>query len=325
MASRIHTIERHEAGQTILSWLQRRLGLPRQEALTQLASRKVRINGMPCSSAEWRLRAGQRIELPAPREQPRRRPESPSHGPIVVRHVDAAIVVVDKPANLTTMRHAEESAEFGRRAQRYLPTTLADLLPDLLASYNRGKPVPVRAVHRLDRDTTGLVVFARTPKAEASLGMQFRAHSIDRVYQAIVRGQATCQRIESWLVRDRGDGRRGSGPSSDQAQRAVTHVELLESLGVFSLVQCRLETGRTHQVRIHLGEAGTPLCGEKVYDRPLHGRPYPDSSDFPRPALHAATLGLDHPTTGERLHWESDLPRDMASLLRHLRQKHQSS
>jgi 23S rRNA pseudouridine1911/1915/1917 synthase len=225
---------------------------------------------------------------------------------------------VDKPPGLTTMRHAEEAAEFGARARRYLPATLADLLPGLLARAGE-RATAVRAVHRLDKETSGLVVFARTVEAERHLGRQFRAHSTDRLYLALVRGRAQEGRIESWLVRDRGDGRRGSSPKPGEGQRAVTHVRIVEDLGAYALVECRLETGRTHQVRIHLGEAGTPLCGERVYDRPPHGKPWPDGSRAQRVMLHAATLGFDHPATGKRLHFTSPLPKDMAELLRKLR------
>src|SRR5437016_14202890 len=132
--------------------------------------------------------------------------------------------------------------------------------------------------------------------------MQFRAHSTERLYLAVVRGKARAGRIESWLVRDRGDGRRGSSPTPGEGQRAVTHVRVVEELGDYTLVECRLETGRTHQVRIHLGENGTPLCGEHVYDRPLHGKPIlPDRSRMTRIALHAATLGFTHPRTGQKM------------------------
>jgi 23S rRNA pseudouridine1911/1915/1917 synthase len=217
------------------------------------------------------------------------------------------------------MRHPDEVAEFGKRARRFLPPTLADLLPGLLA--RGGPPAPVRAVHRLDKETSGLVVFARTPEAESALGKQFRAHAVERSYLAVVRGRACEGRIESRLVRNRGDGRRGSTTEAGGGQHAVTHVRLVEALGEYSLVECRLETGRTHQVRIHLGEAGTPLCGERVYDRPPHGRPLPDASGFPRVALHAAVLGFEHPATGERLLWRSPLPQDMADLVRRLRRQ----
>ena len=231
----------------------------------------------------------------------------------IIRFADAHIVVVDKPPGLTTMRHPHEAAEFGARGRRYLPTTLADQLPGLLGG---GK---VRAVHRLDKDTSGLVVFARTRAAERHFGQQFRAHTVERCYRAIVRGRALAQRIESWLVRDRGDGRRGSSSTPGDGQRAVTHVRVVGEVGAYTLVECRLETGRTHQVRIHLGEAGTPICGDHVYDRPLHGRPLPDGSAMSRIALHAATLGITHPATGKRMHWQSPLPADMNALLARLR------
>jgi 23S rRNA pseudouridine1911/1915/1917 synthase len=237
---------------------------------------------------------------------------------VTIRHADSHIVVVDKPSGLTTMRHAREAAEFGRRAQRFLPATLADLLPALM-SRGKAKGGPVRAVHRLDKDTSGLVVFARSVNAERHLGKQFRAHSIERRYVAIVRGQAKSGRIESYLIDDRGDGRRGSTNEPTRGKRAVTHVKVLEDLCDYTLVECRLDTGRTHQVRIHLGEQGTPICGERVYDRPLHGKPLPDTSGARRLALHASLLGLDHPATGKRMVWSSPLPKDMEMLLKKLR------
>lgn len=221
------------------------------------------------------------------------------------------------------MRHPEDIAEQGPKARRYLPPTLADLVPVLLARAHARKHQAVRAVHRLDNETTGLVVFARTVEAEKGLSKQFRDHSVERRYLALVRGRARPGRIESDLVRDRGDGRRGSKPGDQSSQHAVTEVTVVEELAAFTLVQCKLETGRTHQVRIHLGEAGTPLCGERVYDRSLDGRPLPDTSGAIRVMLHAATLGLEHPTTGKRLHWTSHLPPDMRNLLKRLRRQAQ--
>jgi 23S rRNA pseudouridine1911/1915/1917 synthase len=274
-------------------------------------------------------RKGDRKKGEAPKGRYPLRSESraPRSALPVLRHVDAHVVVVDKPAGLTTMRHPGEAAEFGARARKFLPPTLADLLPGLLARGPTSRPPRVRAVHRLDKETSGLVVFARTPAAEASLGQQFRAHTTERRYLALVRGRARPGRIESSLVRDRGDGRRGSSPEPGAGQRAVTYVRVVEDLGDFTLVECRLETGRTHQVRIHLGESGTPLCGERVYDRPLHGAPLPDESGAARPMLHAARLGFDHPATGRRMSWEAALPADMHQLLTRLRRrkKQQSS
>jgi 23S rRNA pseudouridine1911/1915/1917 synthase len=287
----------------------------------------------------------------AGRSPTRRFPVSPFRGKAVpvIRYCDDQVVVVEKPAGLTTMRHPEEAAEFGARGRRFLPRTLADLLPELLAAREKRKrrngekvkrrvsagPSPIRrfpvspfrscrAVHRLDKETSGLVVFARTPEAERHLGRQFRVHSIERRYWAVVRGRAKPGTIETRLVRDRGDGRRGSS-SIGAGQRAVTHVRVLENLGEFTLVECQLETGRTHQVRIHLGESGTPICGECVYDRPTHGQPFPDHSHSPRLALHASRLDFDHPKTEKRMSWASPLPEEMNKLLIRLRKRKDDS
>jgi 23S rRNA pseudouridine1911/1915/1917 synthase len=318
MRTQSFIVARPDAGRSALDWLRRRLSLGRGAALELLRSGRVRLAGAVCQDPQRRLQPGERVEVRLPAEQAAGpQPSRTTPRPVVV-FADAQLAVVDKPPGLTTMRHADEEAEFGARARRYLPPTLADLLPPLLDS---GRPRPVFAVHRLDKDTSGLVVFARSKQAESNLGQQFREHGIERLYLALVRGRAESRRIESWLVHDRGDGRRGSSGEAGVGQHAVTHVRLVEDLGGFSLVECRLETGRTHQVRIHLGEAGWPLCGERLYDRPPHGAPLPDDSGAARTALHAATLGADHPVSGERLRWEAPLPSDMADLLKRLRRR----
>jgi 23S rRNA pseudouridine1911/1915/1917 synthase len=330
MSIRFFIVGRAEAGRALGDCLCARLALPRSLVRRLLREKQVRVNGTAWSDPERRLQRGQRVQVRLPKTPERQDKAAPPHQPAprpfhgpqpVLRHVDEQIVVVEKPAGLTTMRHAEEVAEFGKRARRFLPPTLADLLPDLLTRKNAEGKTIVRAVHRLDNETSGLVVFARTVESERHLGQQFRKHTIERQYLAVVRGQAKEGRIESWLVRDRGDGRRGSSATPGEGQRAVTHVRVVEALGDYSLVECRLETGRTHQVRIHLGEAGTPLCGERIYDRPLHGKPAPDGSGIGRIALHAALLGLEHPATGKRLRWTSPLPKDMADLVRRLRKQ----
>lgn len=336
MPAHVFQVSPREKGQTLAALLKRHLSVSWAQAKKLIERRSVRVNGQVCADVVRRPKPGARIDVwlekqgparPAPLVKPPANAKSPATKKTQVTtrrareatpraslvYMDDHILVVEKPSGITTMRHAEEAAEFGARAKRFLPPTLADQLPRLT-----GKPEPVRAVHRLDRDTSGLVVFARTPEAEADLGQQFRAHTIARRYLALVRGRPSAERIESWLVRDRGDGRRGSGEPGE-GQRAVTHVRLVEELGPYALVECRLETGRTHQVRIHLGESGAPLCGERVYDRPPHGAPHPDGSAAPRVMLHAATLGLKHPASGEWMEWHSPLPADMEELLKRLR------
>lgn len=305
-------IEPRLVGRSLLEVLQSVFKLPRKQAFAALQQRHVRICGGVCLDPERRVKLGQHIQLEL--KSSADKPIAESAPRIFVRFSDEHLVVVEKPAGLTTVRHADEVEALGKRAKKFLPPTLVDLLPDVLAG--SGKPIKgrIRAVHRIDKETSGLVVMARTGEAESNLGKQFRAYTTGRRYLALVRGQAANARIESHFVADRGDGRRGSG--AEEGQHAVTLVRVVEALGAFTLVECELETGRTHQVRIHLGEAGTPLCGERVYDRPLHGKPLPDTSNAKRPMLHAAYLALDHPATGKRMEWHAKLPKDMEALLK---------
>src|SRR5262249_60879395 len=143
---------------------------------------------------------------------------------------------------------------------------------------------------------------------EAGLGRQFRHHTVVRRYLAIVPGRVRPQRVATNLVRDRGDGRRGSTTLANVGKEAVTHVEVEEFLPGYTVLSCRLETGRTHQIRIHLAEIGHPVCGEKVYKRRLGQPPAPDPSGAPRLALHATELGFAHPVPAEPLHWSMPLP-----------------
>src|SRR5258708_18337767 len=315
MGKHVFVIQPRQAGQPLAHVLRGELHKSTVEIHRLIESRQVWVNGKLCLEVKRRLQTGARVEVRQPGQG---RPRSDGGQPDI-RYLDRYIVVVDKPRGLTTMRHANEAAEFGARSKRFLPPTLADFLPDLIAARQPGKPGRVRAVHRLDKETSGLVVFARTPEAESHLGKQFRAHAIERRYLAVVRGHAKGGEIESDFVQERGDGRRGSTSNSGQGKRAVTHVRVVAQLGDFTLAECCLETGRTHQVRIHLGEAGTAICGERIYDRPIHGKPYPETSGFKRVALHAATLGFIHPASGERKAWTSALPKDMAELVKRLR------
>ena len=347
-------VDRRENGQTLAAVLKKRYGLSWSQAKRLVEGRHVKVSGQVEADVARRLKVGKRVELaagtvelpaaekkdrgqvreaekatgrpergkapPQPTRPKRGESPAPTAFPLSLQDIvyeDPAVVVVNKPAGLTTMRHREEAAEFGERGRRFLPKTLADMLPTLLGDPGR----PVIAVHRIDRDTSGLVVFARTRAAAENLTKQFRKHTVDRRYLALTRGTPQPGRIESVLVRDRGDGRRGSTRKTNppDGKRAVTHVAVLERLGDFALVECRLETGRTHQVRIHLGEAGTPLCGEAVYDRPVNGKRVLDASGAVRPMLHAARLGFAHPETGDTMSWDVPPTEDFRTVLEKLR------
>ncbi len=284
-----------------------------------LTARRVMLSGNLCVDPARRLKLQDVVKiLPYPAAPP------PREEDVRIRYLDEHVIVVEKPAGLTTTRHKEERDWPARRKQ--LQPTLDELLPAIVARKEgrarrgrKGVPPPVRPVHRLDRETSGLLVFARSVKAERNLGEQFRRHTTHRRYLAIALGRVEAQTIETRLVRDRGDGRRGSTGEPGVGKRAVTHVRPLEDLGGYTLVECRLETGRTHQIRIHLAECGHPLCGEKIYNQPLRGAPPADESGAPRAALHAAELGFQHPVTGESMRFEMALPDDLAEFLNRLR------
>jgi len=235
---------------------------------------------------------------------------------------------------VTTTRHHEERSWPARRRQ--MQPTLEELVPEaiqrqLLArgGAKKRRLAPVRAVHRIDRETSGLVAFARTVPAARILAEQFRLHTTHRRYLALVVGRARGGTIRSHLIRDRGDGRRGSGDDDEEGKLAVTHVAPVEHFGdAYTLVECHLETGRTHQIRIHMSEIGHPVCGERVYyqtrsgggHQPRSGVPK-DESKAPRIMLHAAELGFVHPESGEELRFESPLPADIRRVLAALRKR----
>lgn len=316
----------HHAQRTVAAFLREQLpGRSWSEIRRLIKSRQVMIDGNLCLDGDRRLRGTEVVKLLANPTAP-----PPREDDIRIRYLDTHIVVVEKPSRMTSVRHAEEQNWSARRKQ--LQPTLEDLLPRAIARKlsrgergRRGGPPgklpPVRPVHRLDRDTSGLMVFARTRAAESQLVQQFRRHTTERRYLAVVQGYVAAQTIESHLVRDRGDGRRGSTTLADVGKRAITHIKPLEKLDGNTLIECRLETGRTHQIRIHLAELGYPLCGEMLYHKPLN-RPTPDdASGAPRLALHAAELSFDHPITGERLRFHMPLPNDLAAFLTRLRKQ----
>jgi 23S rRNA pseudouridine1911/1915/1917 synthase len=307
-----------------------------------IAGRRVQVNGNLCLDAERKVHPGDVVKLLDHAVAPPVRVED-----VKLAYVDEHLAVVQKPAGVTTLRHREESGLPQRRKQ--LQPTLDELVQQRLAEHlgirsdtgrkrkrgtqgvprtattGRGfdKRLQIRPVHRLDRDTSGLMVFARTAAAEQKLIRMFARHEVQRAYVAVVHGHVEAQTIDTWLVRDRGDGLRGSTPlgeAAEGAQRAITHVRPMEHLPEYTIVECRLETGRTHQIRIHLAEISHRLCGEKIYTHAPGQPPEPDTSGAPRQALHAAELALIHPVTNQPLRFRMPLPKDMKEWLLRLRE-----
>jgi 23S rRNA pseudouridine1911/1915/1917 synthase len=226
--------------------------------------------------------------------------------------VDRDFVVVDKPPGLLAVADEPGNTD-----------TLLEHTRSLLRRRGEGgRDTGLAVVHRLDRDTSGLMVFARTPQAQRALAAQFRAHDLDRIYHGIAHGSVEAATLETDLLPDRGDGLRGShghyrraeGAPPPEARHAVTHVRPLEALRGATLVECRLETGRQHQIRIHLAERGHPLLGERVYIRDYAG----PKIEAPRTMLHARTLGFAHPRGGQRVSFECQPPEDFRELLARL-------
>jgi 23S rRNA pseudouridine1911/1915/1917 synthase len=306
-----------DAGLTLAAVLRRKVPeLTWNQARRLVETRHVKLDGEICLDPARRLRTGVVVELLGkPAALPRR------HELLTIRHLDEQVVVVEKPSGVATVRHPAERAWTARR--KALHPTLEDLVPGLIARAEgrsrKGVLPRLRAVHRLDKDTSGLVVFARTVVAERGLGKQFRAHTVTRRYLAVVPGYVSARRIVTRLVRDRGDGRRGSTDLANDGKEAVTHVEVVERLAGYSLLACRLETGRTHQIRIHLAELGHAVCGDKVYHIKPDGSVRPDTSGAPRLALHAAELGFAHPVSRDELYWKMPLPADLQAFLDRLR------
>lgn len=309
-----HSSSSDEVGRTLAAVVRAILpGASWRRAQELCTSGRVTVDGAVATDPAQRLVAGQRLTVDP--EGPRRRPGILPDDAIL--YLDRDLVVVRKPAGMLTVAWEIDD---GR-------PTLAEATRAALQRRDRPAGLrhlpPLGVVSRLDKDTTGVVVFARTEEAREQLERQFEAHSIERRYLAIAHGAPPEGTLESMLVANRGDGIRGSlgvfsahrGPPPPGAQHAVTHLRVLERFARASLVECRLETGRQHQIRIHLAEAGCPVVGEAIYIRDFRGRLIP----APRPMLHAAVLGFIHPRTGRALRLEDPPPEDFAAMAAQLR------
>ena len=228
-------------------------------------------------------------------------------------HYDRDVVVVNKPPGMLSV--ADEPGN---------KDTLVDHTRTLLRKIDKsGVDVPLGVVHRLDRDTSGLMMFTRSAEAKRVLTEAFTAHDIERLYHAIAHGAVPEARMETHFLLDRGDGLRGSfghyrraqGDPPPESRLAITYVKPIAALSGATLVECRLETGRQHQIRIHLAELGHPVVGEFVYIRDYRGA----RIEAPRTMLHARTLGFAHPRNGKAMTFEREPPEDFQATVQILR------
>ncbi len=291
--------------------------LSRNKLQTAAKSGYVRVNGVPVKS-NHKVKPGDvvTVELPQPVFEFELLPE-PMDLDIVFE--DPEVLVINKPMNLVV--HPGHGNYTGTLVNGVLHHFQS--LPSLP---NSPEPRP-GLVHRLDKDTTGLMVLGKSERALTDFSEQFFERSVERRYWALVWGDVSADgTVEGHVgrsLRDRrvqqvfADGREG--------KHAVTHYRVLERIGPVTLVECKLETGRTHQIRVHMQYIGHPLFGDPVYggNVAVKGAPGGKYNAFlrnmfdalPRQALHAKTLGFTHPGTQERMHFNSDLPEDMSAVL----------
>ncbi|MFH1113769.1 MAG: RluA family pseudouridine synthase [Pseudomonadota bacterium] len=281
-------------------------GISRSAAAKLIRQGRVLRAGRPVRPATV-LGPGDRITLiPAEaRPEPCEVPEAP---PFTVLHEDRDLIVVDKPAGLVVHPGAG-------RPSGTLVDALVAARPEML---DVGEPGRWGVVHRLDRDTSGVMVVAKTQAAHAGLSVQFKQHTVHRIYLALVRGNPGKDAgvVDAPLGRHAKDRKRMS-TSAHKARRAVTNWAVRTRFGNAALLEVRPETGRTHQIRVHLASIGLPVLGDQVYGKPRKTGTLLDpllleaSRILKRQALHAAVLGFTHPTSLDPVEFATDPPADM--------------
>jgi 23S rRNA pseudouridine1911/1915/1917 synthase len=320
------------AGERVDAWLARVWpDLSRARIQGLIGAGKLSADGAPVTHAKEKPRAGARYELTLPPPEPAA--PQPETLPLTIVFEDEHVIVVDKASGMAM--HPAPGSMKG--------TLVNALLAHCGASLSGiGGVARPGIVHRIDKDTTGLVVVAKHDAAHQGLAKLFAKHDLERVYYAVARGapKERSGRIENRLVRSSEDRRKyvvARNPETDAGKTAITDYWTVESFGqqqgasagraAAALIECRLHTGRTHQIRAHMAHFGAPLIGDPLYgkQRALKADgPHAEAADaaaraFPRQALHAAVLGFKHPITGVELRFESPLPTDMAQLLETLR------
>lgn len=295
-----HTVPDTAAGSRIDRVLAVLLDEPRAQAQARLDRGEVRVDGAVVRKSH-RVTGGEQVTVSA---APDDAPPAPPP-PVPVRWSDDHVAVVVKPAGLVV--HPGAGVSDG---------TLVDALHAMGVPLARSDdPVRPGIVHRLDRGTSGLLVVAKTPAALAGLRPQFDAHGVVRRYRALVEGDPEHARatVDAPIARHPGDRTRFR--TAADGRRAVSHYEVVARWGHVSAVEVRLETGRTHQVRVHLSALGHPVCGDTAYGASAR---LAAELGLARPALHAAHLAFDHPVTGVRIALDEPLPADLCAALDHL-------
>ena len=294
-------------------------GVSRNKVQQAIETGRVTINGQP-TSANYKIRPGQEIIVYSDRE---RHGEEivPEEMPLNIVYEDADILIINKPVGLVVHPGSgNRSGTLVNGVAWYLRKQNESISEETLPRFG--------LVHRIDKNTSGLMVLAKSAKAVASLAKQFFDHTVHRQYIALVWGDI---KVDEGTIRAHiGRHQRfrktfDAYPEGEHGKEAVTHYKVLERFGYVTLVQCELETGRTHQIRVHMQHIGHPLFNDEVYggNRIVKGTVYTRYRQFvencfeicPRHALHAKTIGFRHPGTREEIIFNSELPDDMARVI----------
>lgn len=284
-------------------------GLSRERIKALIASGKVSLEGREATNSSVKVAEGAAYAIDIPPTAGLA--AAPQDLPLDIVFEDDHLVVVDKPAGMVVHPAA------GNRDGTLVNALLHHCAGRLSSINGIARP---GIVHRIDKDTSGLLVVAKTDAAHEGLAAQFAAHSVDRLYHAICAGHPVPAEstVATRIGRSKTDRKKMAvlPAGTLRGKTAVTHFRTLRRLNHAALIECRLETGRTHQVRVHCASIGHPLLGDPVYGRtPKALRPLLQSLGFRRQALHAATLGFEHPSTGEWLCFSAEMPNDMAELI----------
>jgi len=288
-------------------------GLSRERIKALLAEGRVTLGGHVAAQASVKPAPGTAFAIAVPAATPAE--AAPQDIPLSIVFEDADLIVVDKPAGLVVHPAAGN---------------LDGTLVNALLHHCRGQLSGIGGVarpgivHRIDKDTSGLLVVAKTDTAHEGLASQFADHSIHRAYRAIVGGRPlpAAGTVRGAIARSATNRKKMALVEDGRGKHAVTHYRTITEFNGAALIECRLETGRTHQVRVHMASIGHPLLGDPVYGRnPQRLRPILSQLHFARQALHAAELGFIHPVTGARHSFAAPLPADMVGLLVELEQQ----
>ena len=284
--------------------------LSRERLKTLIRTGAVETEGSALRDPATKVRGNEQLRLAVP--QPAAAHNEAQNIPLRVIFEDEHLLVVDKPAGLVV--HPAAGNPDGTLVNALLHHCRGGLS-------GIGGVARPGIVHRIDKDTSGLLVVAKTDVAHEGLAKQFAAHSIERRYLAIVSGvpRADDGKVDAPLARSATNRKKIAIVEDGRGKRAVTHWRRVEALRESALIECQLETGRTHQVRVHMASIGHPLLGDPVYGRPgkTHGKLLKELS-FHRQALHATELGFIHPVTKHRLSFASAMPPDMQELFEKL-------